>query len=412
MAWLQQNPSGHFYIGFRFAGRTYRRSLKTTDRKQATSKKVRLEDTIALIESGRIEVPTGIDVPTYLLTEGAKNGKTVIRDCRLDQLLEKFFDAIPEGSLESTSIKTMKTHQNHLLRILGRHRYVGNLSNADLQSYIQKRSQEKGIRGRNISATTIRKEVTTLRSVWNWAIEFGELERRSFPSKGLRYPKVPELPPFQTFEEVLAKTAGLDPGSAKAKDLWSTVFLDRSEVEELLDAVQSNQRLPAFVYPMFCIAAHTGARRSEIRRAMPEDIGKSVLTIRERKRRRGKLSLRTVPMSQRLQMALSDWLGIRPPSGDGLFCHVVESRCFTPEAEPITENVIDNQFERAVQSTRFQYLIGWHVLRHSFCSNCAAAGIDQRMIDAWVGHTTEEMRRRYRHMFPSKEKQALELVYG
>jgi integrase len=41
---------------------------------------------------------------------------------------------------------------------------------------------------------------------------------------------------------------------------------------------------------------------------------------------------------------------------------------------------------------------GWHVLRHSFVSLCANRGVDQRLIDEWVGHATEDMRRRYRHL--------------
>ena len=40
---------------------------------------------------------------------------------------------------------------------------------------------------------------------------------------------------------------------------------------------------------------------------------------------------------------------------------------------------------------------GWHVLLHSFCSNMVAAGIDQRIIDEIMGHSTEEQCRRYRH---------------
>jgi integrase len=47
------------------------------------------------------------------------------------------------------------------------------------------------------------------------------------------------------------------------------------------------------------------------------------------------------------------------------------------------------------------------VLRHSFASNCAAGGVDQRLIDGWLGHTTEEMRKRYRHLIPSHEQQAI-----
>jgi integrase len=57
--------------------------------------------------------------------------------------------------------------------------------------------------------------------------------------------------------------------------------------------------------------------------------------------------------------------------------------------------------------SKWQVLRGWHVLRHSFVSNAAAAGIDQRLIDSWVGHQTEEMRRRYRHLIPSVEQEAI-----
>lgn len=60
---------------------------------------------------------------------------------------------------------------------------------------------------------------------------------------------------------------------------------------------------------------------------------------------------------------------------------------------------------------KWQVLKAWHVLRHSFISCCASRGVDQRLIDKWVGHTTEEMRRRYRHLTPSAEKQAIRSVF-
>ena len=39
-------------------------------------------------------------------------------------------------------------------------------------------------------------------------------------------------------------------------------------------------------------------------------------------------------------------------------------------------------------------------------------GIDQRLIDEWVGHSTEEQRRRYRHLYPSVQAEALKSVFG
>ncbi len=44
---------------------------------------------------------------------------------------------------------------------------------------------------------------------------------------------------------------------------------------------------------------------------------------------------------------------------------------------------------------------------HSFSSNLAKAGIDDRAIDHFMGHQTEEMRRRYQHLFPEEKRKAL-----
>jgi integrase len=55
---------------------------------------------------------------------------------------------------------------------------------------------------------------------------------------------------------------------------------------------------------------------------------------------------------------------------------------------------------------------GFHVFRHSFASNLAAASVDQRIIDKWMGHQTEEMRKRYQHLFPDQQREAIALVFG
>jgi integrase len=53
------------------------------------------------------------------------------------------------------------------------------------------------------------------------------------------------------------------------------------------------------------------------------------------------------------------------------------------------------------------FKVGLHTYRHSFASNLAARGVDQRIIDEFVGHSTEAMRRRYRHLFPASKKAAI-----
>jgi hypothetical protein len=38
--------------------------------------------------------------------------------------------------------------------------------------------------------------------------------------------------------------------------------------------------------------------------------------------------------------------------------------------------------------------------------------VDQRLINGWVGHQTEEMVRRYRHLIPDQQRAAIRSVFG
>ena len=85
MAWLQEDPtSGNQHICFRFGGKKFRRSLRTKDKKKATRKLNRLEETIELIDSGRVELPTNVDIPTFLLSDGKLQVKHKIRESSFD----------------------------------------------------------------------------------------------------------------------------------------------------------------------------------------------------------------------------------------------------------------------------------------------------------------------------------------
>lgn len=50
---------------------------------------------------------------------------------------------------------------------------------------------------------------------------------------------------------------------------------------------------------------------------------------------------------------------------------------------------------------------GWHVLRHPFIPALANKGVDQRIIDSFVGHQTEQHRQPYRHLYPNTRKKAI-----
>jgi integrase len=160
---------------------------------------------------------------------------------------------------------------------------------------------------------------------------------------------------------------------------------------------------------MLCFAAYTGARRSEVLRSEIDDIDfvSSVITIREKKRVRGKLSTRRVPLQADLRTVLENWLE-NHPGGTYTFADIKPDALV---ASPISNDQASNFFEMTFIRSKWDVLHGWHLFRHSFCSNCAAAGIEQRIINDWVGHQTDEMVRRYRHLFPSRQQEAIAKVF-
>ena len=78
---------------------------------------------------------------------------------------------------------------------------------------------------------------------------------------------------------------------------------------------------------------------------------------------------------------------------------------------PLSRNEAHNHLKAVLAGHKhWKKLRGFHVFRHSFASNCAAKGIDQRILDAWLGHTTE-IRKRYLHLIPNNESAAIGLVF-
>ncbi len=329
-------------------------------------------------------------------------------------MLDEFLNSLTPDALEATTEHCLRIHTGHLKRVLGVTLPLRSLDLSALQRYVDARSTAKGLRGRRLSATTIKKEVATLSMIWNWACHHEYLDR-PLPKRGLRYPKSEDKPPFQTIAEIERKISRGGLSDDEIADLWDAAFLTVPEIEQLLETVR-HRATHDFLYPMFVFAAHTGARRSEMRRSRIEDLdfdGKRIF-IRERKRVRNRHTLRCVPMSPTLEHVLRNWLEGHP-GGLSTFClatRVLKSAKHRTKPIALTDDEAGHHFRQVLRGTKWANLRGFHVFRHSFCSNCAAQGIDQRMINAWVGHQTDDMVRRYRHLIPNNEQQAISLVFS
>jgi hypothetical protein len=224
--------NGRYNIIVRFGGKRFVRSLRTDDEDEALGRKLRVEENIRLIESGRLQIPDGADVITFLLSDGKLSHKPLAKaTLTLAQFFDQFFNAIPEGNLEVSTLDGMKLHAKHLKRLLGNRYQVQKLSLEDLQKYVSKRAKEKTYRG-TVSANTIHKELVTCRTAWGWGVDNGKLHGE-FPRKGIRLPKAKEMPLFQTWDQIQEQI-----NQGASDELWDALYLTMSQIKQLLKDVK------------------------------------------------------------------------------------------------------------------------------------------------------------------------------
>jgi integrase len=442
----QDKNSGVFRISFRFGKppKQFHKSLDTGDATEAESMKGRIESTLRAIEQGWLVVPEDADFWPFVFSGGKLSNKPSIKEVlTIEKLFARYEEAMPSGAMDDNSLRTYKLHKKHVVRILGEKQVATTLTTAELQSYINKRAKED-YRGKPIMARTIKKEVDSFRAVWNWGLEYGLLTRSS-PTRGLKYEKEDPKLPVMTWAEIEGRVARGGLNEEQIYELWDCLFLDPQQVAKLLDHVKQDATAP-FVYPMFVFIAHTGARRSEMVRSQIEDIDfrSDQVCLREKKRRRSrKLTFRHLPMSPLLREVMEAWLNNDHPGGPHTFCQAeivarsrkrskttghkgertrattlkgrlseVRERTERPGQEPLTKYEATDHFKDALAGSKWEVVHGFHVFRHSIASNLAMAGVRQEVIDGWLGHQTQEMRERYRHLFLQEKQDALARVFG
>jgi integrase len=436
MASLQER-NGSYRILFCHHGKLHSFTIGKVSPDEAANKARQVEYLLMRLKQRLLTLPEGTGIVTFVEHDGKPPdvGPTLPEAPRqavtLGTLRERYLDTHANGTIEASSLDTCRLHLAHFCRSLGEGLPLAELTLATLQGYVNRRAKAK------VAPVTVRKEVATLRAAWNWGGPMN-LTEGPFPSRGLRYPKATEKPPFMTMAEVRRQVAaGGDPEA-----LWESLYLTAGEIAGLLAHVKKKAAHP-WIYPLFCFAAHTGARRSEIMRALVADVdlaGGTVL-IREKKRSRGQRTTRRVPLSTFLRQVLRAWLAVHP-GGRALFCHAgtvarskerslttghkgektratslkerlaaVEEREQPPQGA-LTRTEVSDHFKRVLVGSKWAVVRGLHTLRHSFISACASEGVDQRLIDEWTGHSTDEQRRRYRHLYPSTQQEAINRVFG
>jgi integrase len=408
MASIHSRPDGNWHISFRLGGKQFKPSLRTTTERKAKGMQVLVDETLQLIDTGRIVLPphaTRQEVINFVLSGGKHSAKPKISVAvNLASAVDQYFADYIAGK-EASTIAGERIHMDHLLRVLDGRTPLTSINSDTLQKYAAKRRREKGHHGRTLSAETIKKEFRTFAQVWRMARAKGYVTGPS-PTRGVKLDLLDEKPPFRTWAEIATIIKRGDLSEEQQREYWDCLFLDEAQVLDFVAYAAKRAEHP-FLFAAVAIAAFTGARRSEILRSRVEDwdLDRGLVKIREKKgSRKQRTTFREVNVHPWLKEIISDWFRIHPGGVHTIVvpANLPRSRVKRNEPDALTPSQAQDHFQRLVDGSKWKVLKGWHVLRHSFCSNCARRGIPDAVIDAWMGHRGDEaIKKRYRHLFPS-----------
>jgi hypothetical protein len=220
-----QNRNGSYKLTFCYHGKRHYLTLGRVTEQEAEAKSAQVDYLLLRIKQGLVQVPPGVPIEDFVQHDGqiAKPERVASAPVSFAQFRQRYLDTHRNGAMEANSLATVETHLDHLGRTLGDGFPMNSLSLGDLQRHIDGRARQK-YRGKRISPSTIKKELSSLKAAWNWAERMGHVAG-AFPGRGLVYPKLDEKPPFQTREELERRIALGGLTAPQVAELWDSLFL-------------------------------------------------------------------------------------------------------------------------------------------------------------------------------------------
>lgn len=237
MASLQQKGDA-WYCQFLYKRQRHTFAVGKVEEVEAKAVAAKTEYLLMRLKQRLLDLPVGCDIVTFIQHDGkppAHVPEAPAKQHTVADIRTAFLAAFGNGAVEANTLYTARIHLNHAAATLGERFPMNALTHADLQRHVNRRTAAKG----GVAAVTVKKEIDTLRSAWNWAARNG-LAASDFPGGGLVYPKVDERLPFMTWTEIERR---IDAGG-DAEPLWECLYLTAAESAELLQFVRGRPAPP------------------------------------------------------------------------------------------------------------------------------------------------------------------------
>lgn len=236
---------------------------------------------------------------------------------------------------------------------------------------------------RGLSPKSIANYVGTLSALFNYAMAPKRKYVTSNPCAGAELPKVPEATEIRwlELEEVEALVRAAVPGDFEA--------IDRA---------------------VYLTAAMTGLRQGELLALRWRDVDWPAARIRVRQNYvrgefgtpKSRRSTRSVPMADEVAGELDRLSKTRCARSDD---DLVFADPHT--GKPLQRAALLRRYRRALRAAGLNEAHRFHDLRHTFGTRMAAAGVQMRTLQEWMGHKDIETTERYADYMPSPHEAAL-----
>lgn len=340
--------NGRWYANFQFEGKQRRQSLKTTSKKEARRRAIRLE---AEILEGRY----------------AKQRKAPA----IEQVTAAYVRHLRTEAKAAKTLQKVELVQRRVLDLAAR-RKAKSILGVDLAFIDAYRAEAVARKPKPAEPKTLLNETVIIRQFVNFALSRNMIN--TDPLRGLKLKKV----------------------KSKPQPCWT-----RAQVDEILALAQAPHK------PSLVMLAETGMRVGELKWLTWDDVDfdRDVLHIRPKDNWKPKTGdQRAIPMQGVREMLT------RLPRTHRWVVTAVPSRQYPSGGRQISERRLLEYLKRLLR--RLGLKGKDHTFRHSFISNALTQGIPEAVVRSWVGHVDSDVMKLYTHIADEASQAAMQRLVG
>jgi len=333
------------------------------------------------------------------LDTALKSNTLIIDKFTVKQVYDRFIDSKRMRTKERSVDRIKQEFELYILPTF-ENTYIDEITPVMIENWMleinkrKKHAKYRKLANKPLAIATKKSIFMFFKQLFNYAMKYDYISKNPF-TKVDNFRDTEKLPPITDFYTQEQATLFLETAKKYAE----------KQEKESKDLSEWNY------YVWFALAIGTGARRGEIHGFQWNDIEGDTIYVRrslcQKKKYRDSISVKTdnsirrIPLSNSLRNILNEHKK-RMKKLDG----------FKDEYR-ICNNIKDssivrrrNKYADAVDLKKIRI----HDFRHSFVSHLYFAGVDDDIIKEFVGHSTTEMTKKYKHLHPLQRARAEQVL--